>query len=217
MRKPKKNNHQGGAMDKLFDKLFGEGPFGLSWKEIEYLSSLTPGQAYFAPVYSEQEAVYLAAGASLKAGQLRAISPSKKDKFTAWPLWNVEHGCAFVLGFRFDSDWRPVAFIAEEVSFLFSVCSFAHLARTDRAWDWAGYAGLALDQGWLEGGLPILGGRFRTSYPEALLAASEALVIARTIQQKPIQENPSQEQQQQPSQPNEDPFRRRGAFRFFDR
>jgi hypothetical protein len=200
------------------DKIFSLGPFGLRWEEIEYLSNLTPGRAYFAPVYSDPEAVYLAVGASLKAGQLRAISRSQKDKFTAWPLWNVEHGCAFVLGFRFDSDWRPVAFIAEEVSFLFSTCSFAHLARTDRAWDWAGYAGLALDRGWLEDGVPILGGRFKTSYPDALLAASEALLMARTIaqtrQQKPIQEQPSQEQQQQPGRPSEHFLRRRGLSGF---
>jgi len=206
-------------MDKLF-----LGPFGLFWEEIEYLSSLTPRRAYFAPVYSDPEAVYLAAGASLKSGRLTAISRSQKDKFTAWPLWNVEQGCAFVLGFRFDRDWRPVAFIAEEVSFLSSICSFAHLSRADRAWDWAGYGGLALDRGWLENGIPIFGGRFKTSYPEALLAASEMLLIAQTIaqtrQQGPSQEQPSQEQQQQPGHPNEDfirHLRHRGASRLFDR
>jgi hypothetical protein len=208
-----KNNHQGVS---AMDKIFSLGPFGLRWEEIEYLSSLTPGRAYFAPVYSDQEAVYLAAGASLKAGELRAISRSQKDKFTAWPMWNVEQRCAFVLGFRFDRDWRPVAFIAEEVSFLSSVCSFAHLARTDRAWDWAGYAGLALDRGWLEDGVPILGGRFKTSYPDALLAASEALLMAQMIAQT-RQQKPSQEQQQQPGHLNEDFLRRRGGFRFFDR
>ena len=200
------------------DKLFSEGPFGLRWKEIEYLSSLTPGRAYFAPVYSAPEAVYLAAGASLKAGQLRAIKPSQKDKFTAWPMWNVEQRCAFVLGFRFDRDWRPVAFIAEEVSFLRSVCSFSHLARTDRAWDWAGYAGLALDESWLEDGVPILGGRFKTSYPEVLLAASEALLmaqmIAQTRQQEPRQHEKRQEKQEQPGHPNEHILRRRGLSGF---
>ena len=219
MKENQKNNHQGvSAMDKIFSL---DGPFGLRWEEVEYLSRLIPGRAYFASVHSDPEAVYLAAGASFKAGQLRAIRRSNKDKFTAWPLWNVEQRCAFVLGFRFDSNWRPVAFIAEEVSFLFSICSFAHLSRTDRAWDWAGYGGLALDRGWLEDGVPIFGGRFRTSYPEVLLAASEALLmaqmIAQTRQQKPIQEQPSQEQQQQPGRPSEDPFRRRGAFRFFER
>jgi len=203
------------------DKIFSSGPFGLRWEEIEYLSNLTPGRAYFAPVYSDREAVYLAAGASLKAGQLRAIKPSQKDKFTAWPMWNVEQRCAFVLGFRFDRDWRPVAFIAEEVSFLRSVCSFSHLSRADRAWDWAGYAGLALDESWLEDGVPILGGRFKTSYPEVLLAASEALLmaqmIAQTRQQKPIQEQSSQEQQQQPGHSNEDFLRRRKLSGFQDR
>ena len=196
------------------DKIFSLGPFGLRWEEIEYLSNLTPGRAYFAPAYSQAEAVYLAAGASLKYGRLTAVSPSQKDKFTAWPLWNVEQGCAFVLGFRFDSNWQPVALVAEEVSFLLSVCSFAHLARADRAWDWAGYGGLALDTGWLTSGPLIFGGRFRTSYPDALLAASEALVIARTIQQKQIQEQPSQEQQQQPGHPNEHILRRRGLSGF---
>jgi hypothetical protein len=205
------------------DKIFSLGPFGLRWKEIEYLSSLTPRRAYFAPVYSAPEAVYLAAGASLKAGRLTAIKPSQQDKFTAWPMWNVEQRCAFILGFRFDRDWRPVDLIAEEVSFLRSVCKgcFAHLARTDRAWDWAGYAGLALDTGWLESGPLILGGRFKTSYPDALLAASEALLmaqmIAQTRQQKPSQEQPSQEQQQQPGHPNEDFLRRRKLSGFQDR
>jgi len=203
-------------MDRLFSL---DEPFGLRQEEIECLRmhSCSAGRAYFAPVYSIPEAVYLAVGASLKAARITAIRFPGKDRITAWPLFNLEQRCAFVLGFRFDSEWRPIAWMAEEVSFLSSACSFAHLAREDRAWDWAGYAGLALDRGWLESGVPILGGRFRTSYPEALLAASEALVIARTIQQKPIQEHPSQEQQQQPGHPNEDPFRRRGAFRFFDR
>jgi len=220
------------------DKLFSSGPFGLSYEEIECLRmhSCPAGRAYFAPVYSIPEAVYLAAGASLKAARITAIRFPGRDRITAWPLFNLEQRCAFVLGFRFDRDWRPIAWIAEEVSFLRSVCSFAHLARTDRAWDWAGYAGLALDRGWLENGVPILGGRFKTSYPEALLAASEALVMAQMIaqtrqqkpsqkqpsqeqpsQEQPSQEQPSQEQQQQPGHPNEDFLRRREAFRFFDR
>jgi len=198
------------------DKLFSEGPFGLRWEEIECLRmhSCLPRRAYLVPVYSIPDAVYLAAGASLKAGRLVAIRFPGKDKITAWPLWNVEQGCAFVLGFRFDRDWRPIAWMAEEVSFLFSVCGLQHLSRTDRAWDWAGYARLALDRGWLESGPLIFNGRFRTSYPESLLAVSDALVIARTIQQKQIQEQPSQEQQQQPGHPNEHIFRRRGLSGF---
>ena len=204
-------------MVKLFLNELDE-PFGLRQEEIECLRmhSCSAGRAYSASVYSISEAVYLAVGASLKAARITAIRFPGKDRITAWPLFNLEQRCAFVLGFRFDSDWRPIAWMAEEVSFLRSTCSFAHLAQTDRAWDWAGYAGLALDRGWLESGPLIFNGRFRTSYPEALLAASEALVIAKTIQQKSSQEQPSQEQQQ-PGHPNEDFLRRPGAFRFFDR
>jgi hypothetical protein len=202
-------------MVKLFLNELNE-PFGLRQEEIEYLRmhSCPGGRAYFAPVYSIPEAVYLAAGASLKAGRITAIRFPGKDRITAWPLFNLEQRCTFVLGFRFDSDWRPIAWIAEEVSFLLSVCSFSHLARTDRAWDWAGYAGLALDRGWLEDGVPILGGRFKTSYPFAERLLRE---FGQTREQTPSQEQPSQEQQQQPGHPNEDFLRRRGAFRFFDR
>jgi hypothetical protein len=184
-----------------------DGPFGLRWEEIEYLSGLTPKRAYSALVYSALEAVYLAAGASLKAGRLAAISLSQKDKFTAWPLWSLEQECAFVLGFRFDPDWHPVDLIAEKVSFLLSTCSFAHLARTDRAWDWAGYGGLALDAGWLESGPLILGGRFRTSYPFAGTLLRE---FGQTRQQKPRQE----QRQEQPNHPNEHFLRRRGLLGF---
>jgi hypothetical protein len=193
-------------MDRLFNL---DGPFGLRWEELEYLRmhSCLPKPAYFVPVYSIPEAVYLAAGASFKAGRLVAIRFPAKDKITAWPLWNVEQGCAFVLGFRFDSDWRPVAFVAEEVSFLRSVCSFAHLSRTDRAWDWAGYAGLAVDTGWLESGTLILNGRFRTSYSFAGTLLEE---FGQTRQQKPNQK----QCQEQPGHPNEDFLRRRGLSGF---
>jgi len=183
------------------DKLFSSKPFGLSDEEIEYLSSCRARRVYFAPAYSVAEATCLAAGASLKAGQLVAIMVGK-DRITAWPLLSVEERLTFVLGFRFDCHWRPIAWVAEETSFLFSTYGKDRFARLDKAWDWAGYADLALNTGWLERGPLILNGRFRTSYPETLLAAFETLL---TRQQKPSQ------------QPSEHPLKRRGASRFFDR
>ncbi len=89
--------------------------------------------------------------------------------------------------------------MAEEVSFLLSICGKDRFARTDRAWDWAGYAGLALDLGWLENGVPILGGRFKTSYPFAERLLNE---FEQTREQKPSQK--------QPEHPREHALRRRG-------
>jgi|YNPMSStandDraft_2_1061718.scaffolds.fasta_scaffold04815_2 hypothetical protein len=192
------------------DKLFGlNEPFGLSYEEIEYLRSCRARRVCFAPAYSVAEAICLAAGASLKAGRLVAIMVSEKDRITAWPLWNVEQRCAFVLGFRFDRNWRPIAWVAEETSLLSSTYGTERFSRADRAWDWAGYANLALDTGWLENGPPIFNGRFRTSYPETLLTAFEALLSAQTRQQKP-----SQEQKEHPSHPSEHFLKRRGLSGF---
>jgi hypothetical protein len=147
--------------------------FGLGQEEIDRLCIRPVGRSRFAPIYSTADAVYLAAGLSLKIGRLAAIRFPSKDKVTAWPLLNVERQCRFVLSFRFDANWRPIAWAAQEVSFLFSICELSHLARTDEAYEWAGYAGLAFDQGWLETGPPIFNGRFRTSYrfADALLKA----------------------------------------------
>jgi hypothetical protein len=194
-------------MVKLFLNELDE-PFGLLQEEIEYLRmhSCPAGRAYFAPAYSVAEAIYLATGASLKSGRLIAIRFAEKDRITAWPLWNVEQRCAFVLGFRFDCHWRPIAWVAEEASFLFSVCGKDRFARTDRAWDWAGYTDLALDTGWLEIGPLILNGRFRTSYPFAGKILEE---FGQTRGQKPSQE--------QPGHPRENALRWRGISGFSDR
>jgi len=147
--------------------------FGLCQHEIDRLCIRPVGRTRFAPIYSTADAVYLAAGLSLKIGRLAAIRFPGRDRITAWPLWNVEQQCRFVLAFRFDANWRPVVWMAHEVSFLFSLCELSHLARTDEACEWAGYAGLAFDQGWLETGPSIFNGRFRTSYrfADALLKA----------------------------------------------
>jgi len=149
-------------MDKLFSLL--DEPFGLSQEEIEYLRRWPPQRAYLVPEYSVIEGVYLAVGASFRRQRLVAITFPGKDRITAWPLWSLEQRCAFVLGFYFDCHRRPITWVAQEASFLFSVCGQDRFVSNDEAWDWAGYTELALDAGRLESGVLILNGRFRTSY-----------------------------------------------------
>jgi hypothetical protein len=139
-------------------------PFGLRQQDIEYLRRWPPRRVYHIPDYSVTEAIYLAIGASFRGEKLITIMFPGRDMITAWPMWNVEQRCAFVLGFHFDCHQRPIAWVAKEASYLLAICKKDRFAGNDKAWDWAGYTELALDAKRLESGVLILNGSFRTSY-----------------------------------------------------
>jgi hypothetical protein len=138
--------------------------FGLSQGDIDYLRAWPIGKVRYGAVYSAVEAAYLAAGASLEARKLVAIKASWGDRVVAWPLWSVSRNKAFVLAFRWDKEWRPTGWLAENTEFFASQFCRGRFAQDEKPWVWAGFASLALDHSWLEHGVSLLNGRFRTSF-----------------------------------------------------
>jgi hypothetical protein len=149
--------------------------FGLCQEDIAYLRAWPVRKVRFAPAYSATEAAYLAAGASLEARKLVAIKLGWGDRVTAWPLWSVARACPFVLAFRWDKDWKPTGWLADTTRFFAGECYSNRFAREEKASVWAGFAGLALDDGWLQHGISILGGRFRTSLSFAAESSAQPL------------------------------------------
>ena len=149
--------------------------FGLCQEDIEYLRAYPVRKVRFAPAYSASEAAYLAAGASLEARKLVAIKLGWGDKVVAWPLWSVSRERSFVLAFRWSKDWKPTGWLADSTRYFAGECYSNRFAREDKAWVWAGFASLALDEGWLQHGVSILNGRFRTSLAFAAEAAAQPL------------------------------------------
>jgi len=139
--------------------------FDLCQTDIEWLRSWPIARVrYGSAVYSAVEAAYLAAGASLEARRLVAIKVYWGDRVVAWPLWCVSRSRPFVLAFRWDKEWRPTGWLAENTEFFASQFSRARFVEDEKPWIWAGFASLALDRSWLENGVSLLNGRFRTSF-----------------------------------------------------
>jgi len=138
--------------------------FGLSQEDIEFFKAWPIARVRYGAVYSALEAAYLAAGASLEARKLVAIKASWGDRVVAWPLWSVERRKALVLAFRWDKNWVPTGWLAENTEFFTSQFGAGRFAHDEKPWLWAGFASLALDKSWLEHGVSLLEGRFRTSY-----------------------------------------------------
>jgi len=138
--------------------------FDLCQTDVEWFRSWPIARVRYAAVYSALEAAYLAAGASLEARKLVAIKASWGDRVVAWPLWSVARGKAFVLAFRWDREWRPTGWLAENTEFFTSQFGSGRFTRDEKPWVWAGFASLALDCSWLKNGVSLLSGRFRTSF-----------------------------------------------------
>jgi len=138
--------------------------FGLSQEDIEFFKAWPIGRVRYGSVYSALEAAYLAAGASLEARKLVSIKASWGDRVVAWPLWSVSKGKAFVLAFRWDKNWLPTGWLAENTEFFTSQFGAGRFAQDEKPWVWAGFAALALDDGWLKNGVALLNGRYRTSF-----------------------------------------------------
>jgi hypothetical protein len=149
--------------------------FGLCQEDIEALRAWPVRKVRYAPATSATEAACLAAGASLEARKLVAIKLAWDDRVVAWPLWSVSRACSFVLGFRWNKEWKPTGWIAEDTRFFFSTLIRDRFARNEKPRIWADFATLALDDGWLEHGVSILNGRFRTSLSFAAEASAQPL------------------------------------------
>jgi hypothetical protein len=138
--------------------------FDLCQADLEWFRSWPIARVRYGAVYSAVEAAYLAAGASLEARRLVAIKASWGDRVVAWPLWSVSRSKAFVLAFRWDKNWVPTGWLAEDTRFFASQFSAGRFAHDEKPWVWAGFASLALDHSWLEHGVSLLNGKFRTSF-----------------------------------------------------
>jgi len=159
---PLKSYLIGGPMNEKLVKV--QERFDLCQADIDWFRSWPIAKVRYGAVYSAVEAAYLAAGASMEARKLVAIKASWGDRVVAWPLWSVSHGKAFVLAFRWDKEWRPTGWLAENTEFFSSQFYRGRFANDEKPWVWAGFASLALDKGWLESGVSILNERFRTSF-----------------------------------------------------